>query len=281
MPSILLRTPITFEVPGHATHAPMVHASVNGVATKLILDTGCTDHILTMELVSRAGLPAEPGEVGTDAAGAAVESWSVGSLPFTIGDLTLPLHNVVAFHGPEPFEGWGIGGFLSPQHLHPTASVILDLAGSELSITDGDPAEIGAELIGQHPELRPLWLGREPGDTTVQIRAAIEPFAPVVTMLDSGGKATEFADSAVPGLGTDILEAGGRGVSGTQVHGSVVTDQVLRIGDATLPLPRLFVRPSSSAAAPGLVGMDLLRGTVLMVGADLDRRVLWLVPRTS
>ncbi|MEO8511770.1 MAG: aspartyl protease family protein, partial [Chloroflexota bacterium] len=267
MPSILLRSPITFEVPGRAVHAPMVHASVNGVATKLILDTGCTDHILTMELAARANLSVEPGEEGTDAAGASVESWSVGSLSVTIGDLIVPLDNVVAFHGPEPFEGWGIGGFLSPQHLHPTANVILDLAGDELAIIDGEPVDVGAELIGQHPELRPLWLGREPGDTTVQIRAAIEPFAPVVTMLDSGGKATEFADSAVPDLGTDIREAGGRGVSGTQVHGSVVTDQFLHVGDATLPLPRLFVRPSSSAAAPGLVGMDLLRGTVLMVGA--------------
>jgi len=279
MPSILLRTPITFEVPGRAVHAPMVDASVNGVATKLILDTGCTDHILTMELVARAGLPAEPGEEGTDAAGASVESWSVGSLPVTVGDHTLPLDNIVAFHGPEPFEGWGIGGFLSPQHLHPTANIILDLAGDELAIIEGEPVEVGTVLIGHHPELRPLWLDREPGDTTVQIRAAIERYAPVVTMLDSGGKATEFADTVVPGLGTATLEAGGRGVSGTRVHGSVVSDQVLRVGDATLPLPRLFVRPSSSAAAPGLVGMDLLRGTVLMVGADLDRRVLWLVPR--
>lgn len=279
MPSILLRTPITFELPGHTTHAPMVHARVNGVATKLILDTGCTDHILTMELVARAGLPAEPGEAGTDAAGESVESWSVGSLPITIGDLTLPLDTIVAFHGPEPFEGWGIGGFLSPQHLHPTASMVLDLVGSELTIVDGEPDVVGADLAARFPNLHSIWLDRAPGDPTVLIHASVEPHPDVVTMLDSGGKATEFADTAVPGLATATLEAGGRGVSGTQVHGSVVTDQVLRAGDGTLPLPRLFVRPASRATPPGLVGMDLLRGTVLMVGADLDRRVLWLVPR--
>ena len=279
MPSIILRTPITFAVPGDTTHAPMVHASVNGVATKLILDTGCTDHILTMELVARAGLSVQPGEEGTDAAGASVESWSIGSLPITIGDRTLPLDNVVAFHGPEPFEGWGIGGFLSPQHLHPTANVILDLAGDELTIVEGDAGVLGAELAARFPNLQPIWLDRAPGDTTVLIHASVEPHPEVVTMLDSGGKATQFSDTAIPGLATDSLEAAGRGVSGTQVHGSVVTDQALRVGDATLPLPRLFVRPASSAAAPGLVGMDLLRGTVLMVATDLDRRVLWLVPR--
>lgn len=278
MSSILLRSPITFEVPGAVVHAPMVHASIGGIATKLILDTGCTDHILTMELVGRAGLAAEPGEEGTDAAGASVESWALGSLPVTIGEVTLPLESVVAFHGPAPFEGWGIGGFLSPQHLHPSATTILDFAGSELTIVGGDVAEVGAELIGRHPDLRPLRLEREGGDTTVLIRAGIEPYPPVVTMLDSGGKATEFTESAVPGLATGDLVAGGRGVSGTQVHGSVALHQTLRFGDATLPLPRLFVRPSFNDAVQGLIGMDVLRGTVLMVGADLERRVLWLVP---
>jgi hypothetical protein len=277
MSAILIRAPITFEVPGQTTHAPMVHASVNGIATKLILDTGCSDHILTMELVARAGLPVGPGEPGTDAAGASVASWSAGSLPITIADVTLPLDNIVAFHGPEPFEGWGIGGFLSPQHLHPSASVVLDLVGSELTILEGEPDAIGADLVARHPELRPIWLDRAADDVTVLVHASVEPYPEVVTLLDSGGKATEFSDAAVPGLATGEMVPGGRGVSGTQSHGSLVTDQVLRVGDVTLPLPRLFVRPSP-AAAPGLVGMDLLRGTVLMVAANLDRRVLWLVP---
>lgn len=279
MPSILLRSPITFEVPERTVHSPMVRARIRGVATKLIVDTGSTDHLLTMALVREAGLPAEPGEEGTDAAGASVESWAVGDLPVTIGEVTLPLEHLVAFEGPEPWAGWGIGGVLSPQHLHPGANVVLDLAADELTIVDGEPADAGAELIGRHPELRPLWLDREAGDTTVLIRAAIEPFEPVATMLDSGGKATEFAEPAVPGLATGELVGGARGVSGTQSQGSVVADQVLRVGEARLPMERLFVRPPFNAACEGLVGMDLLRGTVLMVGADLDRRVLWLVPR--
>jgi hypothetical protein len=59
----------------------------------------------------------------------------------------------------------------------------------------------------------------------------------------------------------------------------MVADRVLVAGEARIPVPRLFVRPPFNAACEGLVGMDLMRGTVLMVGADLDRRVLWLVPR--
>jgi hypothetical protein len=279
MSTPLLRTSISFEIPGRTTHAPMVRASIGGVSTRLIVDTGCTDHGLTMALVREIGLPAEPGEAGTDAAGASVESWALGDLPVTIGEVTLPLERFVAFEGPPPFEGWGIGGFLSPQHLHPSANVILDLAGDELTIVEGEPTEIGAELSARHPDLRPLWLDRERGDTTVLVRAAIEPCAPVATMLDSGGKATEFAEPAVPGLATGELVGGGRGVSGAQSQGSMVADRVLVAGDARIPVPRLFVRPPFNAACEGLVGMDLMRGTVLMVGADLDRRVLWLVPR--
>lgn len=279
MSTPLLRTPITFEVPGRTVHSPMVHATVNGVVTKLIVDTGSTDHLLTMALVREAGLQAEPGEEGTDAAGASVESWAVGDLPVTIGEVTLPLENVMAFEGPEPWEGWGIGGVLSPQHLHPTANAVLDLAGDELTIVEGEPADVGAELIGRHPALRPLWLDRDTGDTTVLIRATIEPFEPVVTMLDSGGKATEFSEQAVPGLATGERVGGSRGVSGTQSHGSLIAGQVLSVGDARLPLERLFIRPPFNAACEGLVGMDVLRGTVLMVGAHLDRRVLWLIPR--
>lgn len=281
MSTPLLRSPITFEVPGRTVHSPMVHARVNGVATKLIVDTGCTDHILTMALVREAGLPAEPGEEGTDAAGASVESWAVGDLPITFGEVTLPLADIVAFEGPEPWEGWGIGGVVSPQHLHPTANVILDLAGDELTIVEGEPAEVGAELIGRHPDLQPLWLDRQSGDTTILIRAGIDPFPPVVTMLDSGGKATEYAKTAVPGLPTGELVAGGRGVSGTQSHGALAADQVLSVADARLPLERLVVRPLINPACEGLIGIDVLRGSVLMVGSDLERRVLWLVPRLS
>lgn len=38
MPSILLRSPITFEVPERTVHSPMVRARIRGVATKLIVD---------------------------------------------------------------------------------------------------------------------------------------------------------------------------------------------------------------------------------------------------
>src|SRR5687768_7147579 len=75
---IIFRTPITFDVGDRLVHSPMVHVAVKGVTTKLILDTGSTDHVFTMDLAGRAGLDAEPCEPGTDHAGAPVPSWTLG-----------------------------------------------------------------------------------------------------------------------------------------------------------------------------------------------------------
>jgi hypothetical protein len=256
----------------------MVDARIGNVATKLILDTGSTDHVLTMDLVHRAGLPHARGDDGTDAAGTAIDSWSIGAVDVSIAKVVLPLDNVVAFEGPAPFVGWGIGGFLSPQHLHPTARVVLDFVESELTAVDGDAREIAAGLADRYPHLRPVWLDPQPGDGTILVQAAVEPYHEVVTMLDSGGKTTQFADGAVPGLDRGEVVVSGSGVSGTEIAGAVAEHRTLRVGDALVAVRRLFVRPDFSDVAQGLVGMDVLAGTVLVVGAGLEHPILWLVP---
>ena len=112
---ILLDEPITFVgADGQSTHAPMVHATVGGEATRLIVDTGSTDHILFIELANRVGLRAEPGEEGSDSTGASVPSWSLGAVPVEIGRSAYQLANVIAITAPGPFEPRGIGGILSP-----------------------------------------------------------------------------------------------------------------------------------------------------------------------
>ena len=138
----LLDVPIRFDVGDKTTHAPMIDCVVNGTPTRLILDTGSTDHVLTIELARAAGLPHEPGEAGTDHAGESVDSWFVGDVALEIDGVAFGLHDAVAIAGPAPFEGWGVGGFLSPQHIHPTAQAVIDLAGDRLILVDGDDAAI-------------------------------------------------------------------------------------------------------------------------------------------
>ena len=59
----------------------------------------------------------------------------------------------------------------------------------------------------------------------------------------------------------------GRGVGGTELFGAVVTDQVLRVGEAAIPLHRLVVIGDVEGRGI-LVGMDVLRGTILTVSGD-------------
>ena len=117
-------------------HSPMIHATVGGIGTRLILDTGSTDHVLTKELIDRVGMDTEPAEDGTDHAGAAVPSWSIGALEVRIAEQPFALRDVVAIAGPPPFAAWGVGGFLSPQHLHPTARVLIDLLNDRLVVVE-------------------------------------------------------------------------------------------------------------------------------------------------
>jgi hypothetical protein len=274
---ILLDVPITFDVGKQGTtHAPMVHATVHGLPTKLIIDTGSTDHILTIELARELGLEATPGEAGTDSTGASVASWTLGTVTAEIAARSFELENVIAITAPAPFPGFGIGGILSPQHLRPDAWAMLDLAGERFMLLDSDEAALTAWLTERAPTLDLLRLDRVPGDTTIMVRAAVEPHEPVVTMLDSGGKRTQFARAVVPDAGEGPQTITGHGVGGGASVGTELAARTLLVGGARLPVQSLIVGPEMDGR-DGLVGMDVLRGTVLTVSGDPDRPVLWQV----
>jgi hypothetical protein len=187
---------------------------------------------------------------------------------------------VVAIAAPGPFEAWGVGGFLSPQHLHPTARVLLDLVGDRLVVVDpagGDRQAVDAALAARVPALRPIELDREPAFITVVVSAAVEPFAPVPTMLNSGGRGTEFARRAMPDVEGPARHDPGSGVSGAAVKAKEAGPRSITVGPARIPVDRLFVRDEMDDP-PGLIGMDILRGTGLIFGADPSAPVTWLVP---
>ena len=122
-----------------------------------------------------------------------------------------------------------------------------------------------------------MTLPRLTGEETPVILAAIEPFPPVPTMLNTGGRGTEFATDAVPGLVGDEPDRVGHGVGGSVVRGALAGERTLRVGGATFPVPGLLVR-DEIGSMQGLIGMDVLRGTVLVVTADDRGAVTWLVP---
>ena len=276
----LLAAPLTFELPdGSATHAPMVEAEVAGIPMRLIVDTGASEHVLTVDLARRAGLGLEPDEPGTDAAGDPVPSWRAGHIPLIIAGATFSLEQVPVAEGPPPFAGWGIGGFLSPQGLHRSASVMLDLASDRLSLVD-EPARVAAAALAErHPGLRPVTLERVRTDTTILVRTAIGEYPEVVTLIDSGARSTSFAAAVLPGITGGAEEVTGRGLGGREIRSPVVEGAVLHAGGASLRIGALHLTADRAGEVDGIVGMDLLRGTALVLSADPKTPVVWFVPR--
>jgi hypothetical protein len=64
------------------------------------------------------------------------------------------------------------------------------------------------------------------------------------------------------------------------VVGGMAGPQTLVVGGTELPIPDLAVREVTHDV-DGLLGMDVLRGTVVAAAADATRPAVWQVPRPS
>jgi hypothetical protein len=270
--SVVARVPISFETADGPTHVPLVRGAVGGIETLLVLDTGADVHLLTKELVDRIGLDVEEGEEGVDHSGATMPSWTVDDVGLTLGDTVLTLRDVVSIPAPAPFASGGIGGGLSPQHLHPTAVTVVDQLADELLLVDGSDDAVASWLAERSPSLTMLSLERDPAFATVVVPAAVRPFDELPILLNTGGKRTEFSRAVVPGLGEGPDERIGGGVSGADVRGASGGAQVVVIGGHELPVEELAVR-NVMPDPQGMLGADVLRGTVLACAADPTRRV--------
>ncbi|HYI22826.1 MAG TPA: aspartyl protease family protein [Candidatus Limnocylindrales bacterium] len=277
---VLARQPITFEAAGgKKVHAPLIVATLSGganvptVEARLVLDTGSDTHLITEEVADALALAREPGEEGTDHSGATMASWSVGSVGMSLGGFAVDLVDVVAIQAPAAFKDQGIGGILSPQQLHPSAWTVIDMVGNELMLVDGDEDEVARLIHDRAPEHVLLTLPREPGFATVVARAAIEPFPEIPTLVNSGGRGTEFSAAALPGLVPTEAGRLGAGVSGTDVTGSLVGARTLLLGGRRIAVEALAVR-SEMHDPQGMVGMDVLRRCVLACSFDPSRPTL-------
>jgi hypothetical protein len=274
----LARVPITFEAAnGDTVHAPMIVGRIASVTTRLVLDTGSEVHLLTKELVDELGLDVEEGEEGTDHSGAAMPSWTTGHVALELGEVELTLRDTVVIPAPKPFPGRGIGGILSPQHLHPSAVAVIDLVTDELQLVEGSDDDIGDWLAQRSPALTTLGLERDEAFPSIVVRAAIRPHAETPTMLNTGGRHTEFSLDALPGLAEAAPERLGGGVSGAAVMGWKAGEATLVVAGNEIRVASLAVR-TTMPDPQGLVGMDVLRGTILAVAADSSRSVLWQIP---
>lgn len=275
---VLTRIPVTFEAAdGGLTHAPLVAGRLGDVTTLLVLDTGSDVHLLNKDLVDRLGLAFENGEEGTDHSGATMPSWSVEDVGLELGEIEVTLGDVVGIPAPPPFPPMGIGGILSPQHLHPTATTVIDLVAHELLLVEAADEALPAWLEERSPDLTALVLKRDDSFGMVVVPAAISPHDEIPTILNTGGKSTEFGLGSVPSFAAAAFERLGGGVSGADVLGARMGAATLVVAGREIPVASLVVREQMHDPQ-GMVGMDVLRGTVVAASADVTRPAVWQIP---
>jgi hypothetical protein len=272
-----ITVPITFRAAdGSSVHSPLLAASVDGVDTLLVLDTGADVHLLTMELAGQLGLELSPGESGLDHAGNEIVSWEAADVGVHAGSAQFHLRSTVVIPAPQAFLDRGIGGSLSPQQLLPDGWVALDLARDELLLAPGHDGA-AATLAARSPHLETLRLPRDGENGTLVVSAAVKPFPPVATLVDTGGRHTEVEAAVVPGLTLGPEVRLGAGVGGADVMGWFAGPQVLALGGGELVVPNLAVR-TALGLTRALIGMDVLRGTVVICNGDPSGEVLLQVP---
>jgi hypothetical protein len=277
--NLLTQLPITFESSdGAATHAPLIIASVGGSApARYILDTGSEVHLLNEDLVDELGLSKIPGEEGVDHSGATMPSWDVGAVAMDLDGLEVQLPDCVSIPALPKFHEMGIRGGLSPQNLHPTAWTVIDTtANAQLLLVEAADDEMADYLRAPTAALKLLTLTRVREHPSLVVNAALEGFAEIPTMLNTGGKASEYSAAALPGLSAASIERLGGGVGGSDYWGGSVGRQTLLIGGARLPINSVKLREQMHDPQ-GIIGMDLLRGTVLAVARDVSRPVFWQI----
>jgi hypothetical protein len=113
------RAILHYEVNGRHYDHPLVQATLAGERTMMLVDTGAASHVLAGWLARKAGLSLKKrGDVGADHAGRTIAEFRVEHPGLAIdgwGDLAD--EPALAAEVPAFFEEFGIGGFVSPQHL--------------------------------------------------------------------------------------------------------------------------------------------------------------------
>jgi hypothetical protein len=271
--------PLTFVALGGRTlPVPMVEVEINGVATRLIVDTGASDHVLTKACADAAHVAVSAAPVdGRDHAGETFSAARLAPFDVAVAGHAVHIDDGYVIDGPPPFQPLGIGGFLSPQKLFADGFVVLDFPASRLVVVDTAASATA-------------WLAANRGPPTA-IKAAYasgKPFvsvtvgdATVLAEVDTGGSTTEIATTTTARAGETACT--GIGVSGKCVEGGTSSSQVAVVfAQRTFTLPVTIVESIDHAPdldEGALLGMDVLRSCAIALPQRVQQDLLVACPQ--
>lgn len=232
------RVALQFALDGKAFPLPLVHGSVGGEPTWMLVDTGANSHVIAGWLARKAGLTLEShGDVGTDHTGREIRTSRAPRPAMTIdGWGALDDGPVLVAEVPAPIEKLGIGAFVSPQGLGDGFAVVLNLRGRQMYLADYEGAERTLPPSGRRISPR-------------------------------GGLACTDTESPVKGLAYVVpAEVEGQRAMLLVDTGAERTDVLAGSSAAATLLPRSTVSKERLYAASGRIRTKTVKGARLTVG---------------
>lgn len=270
------RCDLDYAVKGRPFASPVVRATVGGVETTLMIDTGANTHILAGWLANKAHLELRAVGDGAPRGRAsglvrrvrraehpdvALEGWG-----------PIPDRPMLVVEVPEKLEELGIGGFVSPQQLATRDRlVVLDLERGEMRTAE--PREVEAlpgRLLGRGPARACSDEDFELGQTLAFVVQGSLEAHDVELLVDTGAAMTDLlADSpAGKALATKTVEAKDQVPTAGKVRVRVLRAGKLALGEVEATVDVSVLAGGKDAFCPrdGVAGMDVLRRCALVFG---------------
>ena len=278
------RATLRYELNGRNFPLPVVHGTVGGHPTWMLVDTGANSHVVAGWFARQIGMKlSKLGDVGTDHVGRTIATYRVEH-PAVVIEQWGPLAEgpMLVTDVPALIEKLGIGAFISPQRLTEEGdAVVLDLAGAEMRAAWFDDAERalgtrGLALVGPGARLCEDTASPIQGLAYV-LRGMVEGIA-VDLLVDTGAQRSDILAGSAAGkaLGPrtvankdQMFGASGRLQSRTVKGARMVVSDVTLTSDVDL-LPGV---PDPYCPRDGVVSMDVLHTCTLVLGrAKLSAR---------
>jgi predicted aspartyl protease len=267
---------LRFELEGRPFPLPLVHGTVAGHPTWMLVDTGANSHVIAGWLARQVGLPIEKlGDVGTDHAGRSIPTFRVEH-PAAVIDDWGPIEDrpMLITDVPDPIERLGIGAFISPQGLGQGSAVVLDFPAGEMRLSSYDDAQRDLGRRGRA-------LSPQGGVACVDTESPIKGLAYVIPGTVEGERVTLLIDSGAQR--TDLLLGSRAGhalfprsqpnkeqmfAASGRIKTRTLKGARLTVGEWTARADVDLIPGSADPYCPrdGVVSMDVLSSCVLVLG---------------
>jgi len=272
-PKQLKKVDLEFSIGGKPFPLPIVHGSVAGVATLILVDTGANSHVIAGWLARKAQLTTlRLGEVGVDHAGRQIETRRATHPNVKIDNWgELPDEPILVTDMPDAVAKLGIGAFLSPQQLtSEDVNVVLDFPHDEMrEVRRGDSVDAPGNALALDPPHACLDDASDVKGLLFVIAAKVEG-ADAMLLLDTGAHHSDMFATSKPGKailprsqprGEAVYAASGKMTSRT------VKNAKLQIGALEVSRDFDLIPGQQDQFCPrdGVLAMDVLKQCVLVL----------------